>query len=430
MGCLIQRTGSSLWNENHGETGYQVHLKSYEQFNQSYWWGVKEAMGDFPIALIGSNLHEWDNLEISSPVLIIDNLTCANLSIEYYAGETKFNGAFNISVLNDFRVEGWRSMIVRLDYPSWIEGMSRASIIVEGSANETDSLFNMVCGPGVELNLNARYVYLDSCIIQSPLTVRGEQVHVSNSKFLLPVQYLGWNQALFSRNLFLAGLIVDGNPRHCEVVNCTITNPDGAGVFLDLYRNFTLRNSIIFGCQQGIVNDHWETPVIEYCDVFGNAEGDFLDCQPGEGCLSANPRFVDPAGGDYHLRAGSPCIDAGDPESPQDPDHSRADMGAYPFDIEHAVSGEEALPSEFSISAFPNPFNHDTGLKVQLPNALGGRLDVFDLTGRLLTSTELPESIGIHHFCLSGEILGGAGVYFARARAGDRIGVVKVVYMP
>ncbi len=49
----------------------------------------------------------------------------------------------------------------------------------------------------------------------------------------------------------------------------------------------------------------------------------------GDGVLvGLDPRFIDKAHGDYHLAAGSPAIDAGDPNSPSDSDGSRADMGA------------------------------------------------------------------------------------------------------
>ena len=42
--------------------------------------------------------------------------------------------------------------------------------------------------------------------------------------------------------------------------------------------------------------------------------------------------FVNAGGGDYNLMAGSPCIDAGDPMSPLDPDGTIADIGALYFD--------------------------------------------------------------------------------------------------
>ena len=53
---------------------------------------------------------------------------------------------------------------------------------------------------------------------------------------------------------------------------------------------------------------------------------------PGVHDLSTDPLFVDPANGDYHLQPSSPCIDAGDPSAIfNDPDGSRADIGAYPL---------------------------------------------------------------------------------------------------
>ncbi|MFC1511417.1 right-handed parallel beta-helix repeat-containing protein, partial [Candidatus Margulisiibacteriota bacterium] len=50
----------------------------------------------------------------------------------------------------------------------------------------------------------------------------------------------------------------------------------------------------------------------------------------GEGTLNVDPLFADPAGGNYQLTGDSPVINRGDPAD-QDPDGSRADMGALPF---------------------------------------------------------------------------------------------------
>ena len=51
----------------------------------------------------------------------------------------------------------------------------------------------------------------------------------------------------------------------------------------------------------------------------------------GVGNFSTDPFFAAPD--DYHLRAGSLLINAGDSSSPQDADGTRADIGAYSFDL-------------------------------------------------------------------------------------------------
>ena len=52
---------------------------------------------------------------------------------------------------------------------------------------------------------------------------------------------------------------------------------------------------------------------------------------PGVGNVFDDPLLWNVGGRDYRLQPSSPCIDAGDPTSPPDPDGSRADMGAMPY---------------------------------------------------------------------------------------------------
>jgi hypothetical protein len=51
----------------------------------------------------------------------------------------------------------------------------------------------------------------------------------------------------------------------------------------------------------------------------------------GDQNLNSNPMLKNPQGEDFSPLDGSPCIDAGSPNSPVDPDGSRADIGAVPY---------------------------------------------------------------------------------------------------
>ena len=104
-----------------------------------------------------------------------------------------------------------------------------------------------------------------------------------------------------------------------------------------------IKNNIFANNGRYGIFKHRDTPVyISYNDVWNNVEGAYyegysgsptpFDPYPGTGEIAADPIFVGPEVEDYHLRWHTPCLDAGDPNLPLDPDGTRSDMGAFYFD--------------------------------------------------------------------------------------------------
>ncbi|MDD5089124.1 MAG: right-handed parallel beta-helix repeat-containing protein [bacterium] len=182
---------------------------------------------------------------------------------------------------------------------------------------------------------------------------------------------------------------------------------------------------------------------ITYCDFFANDLGAASEAPLGFGIVALtnangdscdtyyniflDPQFADTAAGDYHLTEGSPCIDAGDPALELDPDGTVADIGAFYFH-QLAVDDERTAVRRYALRQnYPNPFNAQTRIAFDIARAGEARLDVFDVTGRLVqTLARGPLSAGTHELLFNARDL-PSGMYFARLSAGDFIATKKML---
>lgn len=192
---------------------------------------------------------------------------------------------------------------------------------------------------------------------------------------------------------------------------------------------------------------------IEYCDIFGNIGGeisyynqDSSQGPPGIGNISTtnangdpcdsyfniflNPVFADTAERDYHLALGSPCIDAGDPDLPLDPDTTVADIGAFYFD-QLDVGGIALLPPVSYVlhPNWPNPFNSTTTIRYDVKQTAHVSVKVFNLLGQeeaTLDQGRIPAG----SYTVSWDADGlPSGVYLCRMKAGDFVQTRKMVLL-
>lgn len=103
-----------------------------------------------------------------------------------------------------------------------------------------------------------------------------------------------------------------------RIVNNTIANNNlerpGSGIETDCRDGDpVILNNAIISHTVGVYYGHDETLTfaLDYNDVWGNSESDYYHVTAGPNSLSLDPLFVDLVGGNYSLRYGSPCLDAG-----------------------------------------------------------------------------------------------------------------------
>jgi len=224
-----------------------------------------------------------------------------------------------------------------------------------------------------------------------------------------------------------------------EIVNCTIVDSYAGGMgnsYISISladATVELRNSIVWKTgEQGAYAPIWTGTGFTVSYSLTWRPWQIMSApEVGPGCLYEDPLFVDAAAGDFHLSPISPCINAGDPSSPLDPDGSRADMGAFPYDGTVGVTSPTPVPFTLAQNA-PNPFNPVTSLRFSIPEACEVLLAIYDVNGRLVrTLVDGNREAGMHEVAWDARDDAGravaSGVYVYRLTAGADVAVRRMV---
>jgi hypothetical protein len=246
---------------------------------------------------------------------------------------------------------------------------------------------------------------------------------------------------------------------HPQLINVTISN-NAATIFqgggLDLLNSdVALTNAIIWGNTPEQI--YFEMAAshnsisISYTDIDGGLDG-ILTNDTGpvfwlEGNIDNDPIFSDTGENPFSLSEGSPCIDAGTPDTTgldlplwdiignyriwdgNGDGIKRIDMGAYEFgSIRVGIKSPSPIANNaLYISSYPNPFNEYTTIEYELNETGDVLISIYSQFGEkvYLLVNEKQEK-GRHKITWNPENL-PAGIYFYRLAAGNQSSSGKLV---
>ena len=234
-----------------------------------------------------------------------------------------------------------------------------------------------------------------------------------------------------SSNLILDRVVIAGN----------IASFRGGGMQCEDSSLPELTNVTIYGNDAddggGIYCNTGSVPELENCIVWNNSNDSlngvltiiYSDIEygfDGVGNIDLDPLFVNASGDNYNLTASSPCIDAGNPDSPLDPDNTTADMGALYY---QGNSADNELPAvDIKLSNYPNPFNPSTTIffNISRKNAENAEIIIYNLKGQKvnqlrITNYELGMNEAVWNGTDENNIPVTSGVYYYKLILGNDV---------
>ena len=187
--------------------------------------------------------------------------------------------------------------------------------------------------------------------------------------------------------------------------SCVVSKAYDKGLSSSMESTITIKRSVFVDCDEGVVVKDGSEGYLENLTLYNNREGLTItgdvrgsgknlilnnssedvysngagsrfpvtyslsdeEIISGTGNLRGSAMFVNPGAGLLGLQAGSPAIDSGDPNSPLDPDGTRCDMGAIPF---NQFSSTQLIISEISYAPVINGIKSEDYEFIELYNPL------------------------------------------------------------
>ena len=155
-------------------------------------------------------------------------------------------------------------------------------------------------------------------------------VEIEISRYLM---FFGCSNVLIHNNTFSNFKMAEGEGH--SIIEAQIGGDNDVPSSLDVRNNIFW--NIVDASDASILYSTESDIKIEYNDIQRGKDEVYGEYTWGEGNIDEDPLFVDSDNGDFQLQIGSPCIDAGDPNSPVDRDGTRNDMGAFDLIQEFSV---------------------------------------------------------------------------------------------
>ncbi len=267
-----------------------------------------------------------------------------------------------------------------------------------------------------------------------------EKLHDNSEQVIIEGKVCYSQRIDYTRLVSGGGILITnygGLPTSPIIVNNTIDGNIASNFGGGIYCNNAspdIRNNIITSNIDYGVYIQGDSLEISFNDVWNNMfEYGGLVIE-GMGNIHDDPLFVDPSMKNFHLQWDSPCIDAGDPDSPLDPDGTIADMGAFYYDQNAGSDDYDLQITNYELSNHPNPFNPSTTISFSIPNDSNVELSVYNIKGqkvRQLVSDQL--SVDEHSVLWDGRDSNNksvsSGIYFYRLKVGKFEKTKKMILM-